>query len=174
MTVIEGLGQDFNTPILITQHMPEKFTAILAEHLGKIANRESAEGVDGELIKPGRIYVAPGNFHMLVEHKGTQNFIRISATPAENYCRPSVDPMLRSMAPIFGKRLLTVILTGMGHDGLAGGEAVVEAGGTVLAQDETSSVVWGMPGAVATAGVCAAVMPLDKIAAHLRRVFGRA
>lgn len=173
MTVIEGLGQDFNTPILITQHMPEKFTAILAEHLGKIANRESGEGVDGELIKPGRIYVAPGNFHMLVEHKGTQKFIRITATPAENYCRPSVDPMLRSMAPIYGKRLLTVILTGMGHDGLSGGEVVVEAGGTVLAQDEASSVVWGMPGAVATAGVCAAVMPLDKIAAHLRRVFGR-
>ncbi len=173
MTVVEGLGHDFSTPILITQHMPEKFTAIMAEHLGKIAKRESAEGIDGELVKSGRIYVAPGNFHMTVERKGAENFIRITDAPPENYCRPSVDPMLRSMAPIYGNRLFTVILTGMGHDGLVGGEAVVEAGGTVLAQDEASSVVWGMPGAVATAGVCTAIVPLNDIATHLRRVFGR-
>jgi len=171
--MIGGLGDDFDLPILITQHMPQKFTAILAEHLRKIAHRDSAEGVDGEFVRPGRIYVAPGNFHMVVERSGANNVIRIVSTQPENYCRPAVDPMLRSLARVYGDKVLTVILTGMGHDGTAGCEQIVAAGGTVLAQDEETSVVWGMPGSAAKAGVCAAVLPLNKLAAHVRMLSGR-
>ncbi len=174
MTLVGALGPDFNLPILITQHMPVKFTAILAEHLGKTGNREAAEGVDGEVIKPGKIYVAPGDFHMLVERQATGNVIRINSAPPENYCRPAVDPMLRSVADVYGNKVLTVILTGMGHDGMAGGQVVADAGGTVLAQDEESSVVWGMPGSAAKAGLCAAILPLEKIAAHVRKLSGGA
>lgn len=173
MDVIGALGEDFELPIFITQHMPEKFTAILAEHLGKLAQRDAAEGVDGEVVRPGRIYVAPGNFHMVIESNGTEKVIRITSTPPENYCRPAVDPMLRSLAKVYGNKVLTVILTGMGHDGTAGSEEIVKAGGTVLAQDEETSVVWGMPGSVAKAGVCSSILPLDRIAAHVHKLSGR-
>ncbi len=173
MTLVGGLGPDFELPILITQHMPEKFTAILAEHLGKSAGRAAAEGVDGEAVKPGQIYVAPGNYHMLVVRQSGGNIIRITSTEPESYCRPAVDPMLRSVAEVYGDKALCVILTGMGQDGKHGGQEVVAAGGTVVAQDEASSVVWGMPGAAAAAGICSAVLPLESIAAHVRRLSGR-
>ncbi len=173
MKMVVGLGKDFALPIFITQHMPVKFTAILAEHLGKISGREAAEGADGDVVKPGRIYVAPGDHHMLVKRQGAEVIIRITSTEPENFCRPAVDPMLRSIAEAYRDKVLSVILTGMGQDGRIGGQAVVDAGGTVLAQDEATSVVWGMPGAAATAGVCAAVLPLEKIAAHVRKLSGR-
>src|SRR5262249_43075001 len=130
----------------------------------------AAEAVDGEIVRPGRVYVAPGDFHMLVESAGTDRVIRLNKAPPENFCRPSVDPMLRSLAQIYGRRLLCVILTGMGHDGRKGGEAVVAAGGSVVAQDEASSVVWGMPGAVANAGLCSAVLPLVEIGPFLSKL----
>lgn len=151
-------------PILITQHMPATFTTILAEHISRISGWEAAEGKDGEVVRGGRIYIAPGDFHMVVEPRGADRIIRLNKNPPENFCRPSVDPMLRSMAAIWGRRVLACILTGMGADGLRGGEAVVAAGGTVIAQDEATSVVWGMPGAVAQAGICSAVLPLPEIA----------
>ncbi len=151
-------------PILITQHMPATFTTILAEHISRISGWEAAEGKDGEVVRSGRIYIAPGDFHMVVEVRGAERLIRLNKNPPENFCRPSVDPMLRSMASIWGKRVLACILTGMGSDGLRGGEAVMAAGGTVIAQDEATSVVWGMPGAVAQAGICSAVLPLPEIA----------
>jgi two-component system chemotaxis response regulator CheB len=173
MKMVVGLGKDFALPIFITQHMPVKFTAILAEHLGSATGCEAAEGVDGEVVKPGRIYVAPGDHHMLVERRGAEVIIRVTSTEPENYCRPAVDPMLRSIAEVYRDKALSVILTGMGHDGTVGGQAIVDAGGTVLAQDEATSVVWGMPGAAAAAGVCAAVLPLMKIAAHVRELSGR-
>ena len=151
-------------PILITQHMPATFTTILAEHVARLSGWEAREGQDGEPVRSGRVYIAPGDFHMVVETKGADKVIRLNKNPPENFCRPSVDPMLRSLAAAYGRRVLTCILTGMGSDGLKGGQAVVACGGTVIAQDEATSVVWGMPGAVATAGLCSAVLPLPNIA----------
>ncbi len=173
IAVLGRLGAEFDLPILITQHMPKTFTSILAQHLGKSAQRPSAEAVDGEAIEKGRIYVAPGEQHMLIEYCDGRASLRLDDGPPENYCKPSVDPMLRTAAPIYKRKLLTLILTGMGHDGLGGGKDVIEVGGTVIAQDEASSVVWGMPGAVATAGLCSAVLPLDQIAMHINRFVGR-
>jgi two-component system chemotaxis response regulator CheB len=160
-------------PIFITQHMPATFTMILAEHISRSTGWVAAEGIDGEIVRASRVYVAPGDFHMLIETTGTDKVIRLSKTPPENFCRPSVDPMLRSLAQAYGRRLLTVILTGMGHDGLRGGEAVRDAGGTVIAQDEATSVVWGMPGAVATAGVCSAVLPLGELGPYIAKLARR-
>lgn len=151
-------------PILITQHMPATFTTILAEHISRVSGWDAKEGQDGEVIKSGRVYVAPGDFHMLVETKGADKILRLTKDAPENFCRPSVDPMLRSISAAYGKRVLVAILTGMGSDGAKGGAVVVQAGGTVIAQDEATSVVWGMPGAAAQAGICSAVMPLGDIA----------
>ncbi|OAN52314.1 chemotaxis response regulator protein-glutamate methylesterase [Paramagnetospirillum marisnigri] len=160
-------------PILITQHMPATFTTILGEHISRVSGWEAKEGQDGEIIKGGRVYIAPGDFHMVVETKGTDKVIRLNKNPPENFCRPAVDPMLRSIAAAYGKRVLACILTGMGSDGLKGGQAVVASGGTVIAQDEGSSVVWGMPGAVATAGICSAVLPLPEIAPWIMKLATR-
>lgn len=160
-------------PILITQHMPATFTTILAEHISRVSGWEAREGQDGEIIKGGRVYIAPGDFHMVVETKGTDKVIRLNKNPPENFCRPAVDPMLRSIAAAYGKRVLACILTGMGSDGLKGGQAVVASGGTMIAQDEGTSVVWGMPGAVATAGICSAVMPLPEIAPWILKLATR-
>lgn len=160
-------------PILITQHMPATFTTILAQHINRVTGWEAAEGQDGEVIRAARVYLAPGDFHMLVEARGTDKIIRLSKAAPENFCRPSVDPMLRTIAQAWGKRVLVVILTGMGSDGLRGGQAVIAAGGTVIAQDEASSVVWGMPGAVATAGLCSAVLPLPEIAPYMLKLAAR-
>ena len=160
-------------PIFITQHMPATFTMILAEHISRSTGWVAAEGIDGEIVRASRVYVAPGDFHMLIETTGTDKVIRLAKTPPENFCRPSVDPMLRSLAQAYGRRLLTVILTGMGHDGLRGGEAVRDAGGTMIAQDEATSVVWGMPGAVATAGLCSAVLPLGELGPYIAKLARR-
>lgn len=154
-------------PIVVTQHMPPKFTTILAQHIEQSTGTPCAEAVDGQEIEPGKIYVAPGDFHMIAESKVGSAVLRLTTTPPENFCRPSVDPMLRSLCDIYGGAILTVILTGMGSDGMKGAQSVVEKGGTVIAQDEASSVVWGMPGAVATNGLCSAVLPLDELAPHV-------
>lgn len=175
LNVLAKLPPALLQPILITQHMPATFTTILAEHLQRAAGRPCREARDGEALSTSVVYIAPGDFHMVVEPRGRDRVLRLLQTPPENFCRPSVDPMLRSLASIYGRRLLTLMLTGMGQDGLKGAREVVQAGGYVAAQDEASSVVWGMPGAVATAGLCSAVIPLDEIGAFLRRqALGRA
>ena len=171
-TVLGALPASLSLPILITQHMPPTFTTILAQHLTRVANRPAAEAVDGEAIKPGRIYLAPGDFHMRVEASGTERVLRLSKDPPENFCRPAVDPMLRSIAQVYGPAVLTVILTGLGSDGAKGGQAIVAAGGTVLAQDEPTSVVWGMPGAAAAAGICSAILSLSDVAPNIVRLAG--
>jgi two-component system chemotaxis response regulator CheB len=158
-------------PVLITQHMPPTFTTILAEHLARASGRPAHEGIDGELIVPGTIYLAPGGRHMAITRKGGQPAIAINDGPLVNFCRPAVDPLFSSAAQIWGSAILSVILTGMGSDGMHGAEAIVAAGGSCIAQDEASSVVWGMPGAAANAGVCAAVLPLDMIAPKIVRLF---
>lgn len=158
--------------MVITQHMPATFTTILAEHIARMAKRPCAEGVDGQAIEPGRIYLAPGDNHMKIEVQGTQKIIRLTKEPPENFCRPAVDPMFRSLASVYGPAVLAVVLTGMGSDGAKGGKVVVEAGGTVIAQDEATSVVWGMPGAAAMSGICSAVMPIDKLPGEIVRLAG--
>jgi two-component system chemotaxis response regulator CheB len=160
-------------PIFVTQHMPASFTAILAEHLTRTAQRDAKEAVENEIVRPGRIYVAPGGVHMIVQARGNERVIRLTQDPPENFCRPAVDPMFRSIAACYGAATLAVVLTGMGADGAKGGKAVADAGGTVLAQDEATSVVWGMPGATAQLGVCSAVLPIGEMAAAAARYFQR-
>ncbi|SDF56092.1 two-component system, chemotaxis family, response regulator CheB [Limimonas halophila] len=157
-------------PILVTQHMPKTFTALLADHIKRQTKLDAIEVAGGESLVGGRVHVAPGGSHMVVERGSDGLHLKLSDDPPENFCKPSVDPMLRSLATVFGGRLLTVILTGMGHDGYYGCQTVVQAGGQVIAQDEESSVVWGMPGAVAKAGLCSAVLPLGEIADHMRKI----
>ena len=166
-TLVQGLGRSLNVPVVLTQHMPATFTPILAEHITKLGGLPCAEAKDGETLAAGRIHLAPGNWHLLVERRGAGLVARLSADPPENFCRPSVDPMLRSAAAACDGRVLVAMLTGMGQDGLAGTTRVVETGGAAVAQDEATSVVWGMPGAVAHAGLCHAVLPLPRIAAKL-------
>jgi two-component system chemotaxis response regulator CheB len=158
-------------PVLITQHMPPTFTAILAEHLAGLAKRPVREAVDGEEINAGTIYLAPGGKHMKVTRRDGIAVIAIDDGPLVNFCKPSVDPMFSSAAAVWGPKVLALVLTGMGADGLRGAQAIVAAGGSVMAQDEASSVVWGMPGQVANAGLCSAVLPLGEIAPQLKRLF---
>lgn len=165
--LIQGLGQTLKVPGVLTQHMPATFTPILAQHITKLGGLPCAEAADGEPLVAGRLYLAPGDRHLLVESARGALRARLSSDPPENFCRPSVDPMLRSAAAACEGRVLVAMLTGMGSDGLAGTRRVIEAGGTAVAQDEATSVVWGMPGAVAQAGLCHAVLPLPRIAAKL-------
>ncbi len=169
-----NLRKDLGVPIVITQHMPPMFTNLLAEHMSKSTGWRCKEGVAGDILTPNTAYVAPGNFHMTVIPVAGKHKIELDLGPPENFCRPSVDPMLRSAVREFGGRVLTVILTGMGSDGCKGSRTVVEAGGTVLAQDEASSVVWGMPGAVARAGLCAALLPPPQLAAKVNAILAGA
>jgi two-component system chemotaxis response regulator CheB len=168
--VLGNLDRSMTLPILITQHMPPTFTTILAEHIASISKRPCAEAVDREPVKEGRIYVAPGNFHMTVEPGAGGAIVRLNQDAPENFCRPAVDPMLRSMAKVYGPNVLTVILTGMGNDGLKGSKVITASGGAVIAQDEATSVVWGMPRAVAVGGLCSAVLPLTEIAPFISGV----
>lgn len=167
------LGQAIaNVPVLITQHMPATFTAILAEHLTKAAGRRAAEGVHGEPLMPGRIYVAPGGRHMVIGKQGADTCVLLNDLPPVNFCKPAVDPLFDSAVAIYGPSILACVLTGMGHDGAAGATRIANAGGSVIAQDEESSVVWGMPGAVAQAGAAAEILPLDQIGQKIVRLLG--
>ena len=169
--VLKDLNPGLTQPILVTQHMPATFTALLGEHMTRYSGRLAAEARDGEPLEKGRIYIAPGGKHMLVEQRATGGLIlRLDDGPPENSCKPAVDPMLRSLARHYKERLLAVILTGMGSDGLKGCQTVLEEGGRVLAQDRESSIVWGMPGAVAQAGICEEILPLQKIGPAIARI----
>ncbi len=158
-------------PVLITQHMPPTFTTILAEHLARASHRPAREAIDGEVVKAGHIYLAPGGRHMRVTRHGTEAVIALDDGPPVNFCKPAVDPLFASAIDVWQGATLAVVLTGMGSDGMRGGREIVAAGGSVIAQDEASSVVWGMPGAAANAGICAAVLPLGQIAPKLVRLF---
>lgn len=163
---LKGLKQ----PIVITQHMPKTFTTILADHITKQTGLPCEEVKDGAVLTPGRALLAAGDYHMLFERQGASIVAKLDQGPPENFCRPAVDPMLRSlMGVIDPKRILVTILTGMGADGMRGAGQVVNAGGMCIGQDQASSVVWGMPGAVATSGLCSAVLPLAEIGPWLRR-----
>jgi two-component system chemotaxis response regulator CheB len=161
-----------NVPVLICQHMPATFTAILAEHITKAAGRRAAEGVHGEPLMPGRIYVAPGGKHMIVAKDGHDTVIRLTDLPPVNFCKPAVDPLFESVVPLYGQAILGAVLTGMGHDGAHGATMIANAGGSIIAQDEDSSVVWGMPGAVAQAGAACDILALDQIGPKMIRILG--
>jgi two-component system chemotaxis response regulator CheB len=168
--LVKSLSPSIRIPIVLTQHMPATFTTILAEHIDRLGVLPCAEAKHGAPLLPGHICLAPGNRHLIVRRRPQGLFAELSDEPAENFCRPSVDPMLRSAAAAADGRVLVVMLTGMGSDGLAGTRAVVEAGGAALAQDEASSVVWGMPGAIARAGLVHAVLPLEQIGARAMKL----
>ena len=172
MSLVADLGPVIDRyPVLITQHMPPTFTTILAEHLGRTSHRPAHEAVDGEVIKAGQIYLAPGGRHMRVVRHGAEAHIALDDGPAVNFCKPAVDPLFTSAIDVWQGSILALILTGMGSDGMRGGKEIVAAGGSVIAQDEATSVVWGMPGAAANAGICAAILPLNQIAPKVVRVF---
>lgn len=157
------LPADFRLPVVLVQHMPALFTAMLAERLGGVTGRPAVEGADGMPVEDGHIYVAPGDWHMTVERSANGPVLRLDQSPPQNFCRPAADPLFRSMAQVYGGAQVAVVLTGMGHDGLQGAEAVARAGGTVLAQDQATSVVWGMPRAVAVSGLAHRVLPLTEL-----------
>ena len=159
-------------PILIAQHMPATFTTVLAEHIDRASGRPTREGLHGEPIEPGHVYVAPGGKHMRVERLGDKPTIALDDGAPIHFCKPAVDPLFQSASAAFGNGTLALVLTGMGSDGARGALAVAEAGGNVIAQDEATSVVWGMPGATAKSGACAAVLPLDAIAAKIVQLVG--
>jgi len=172
MSVVAEIGPIIDRfPVLITQHMPPTFTTILAEHLARASNRPAREAVDGEAVRAGHIYLAPGGRHMRVTRHGSDTVIALDDGPPVNFCKPAVDPLFTSAIDVWQGAIMAVILTGMGSDGTRGGKDIIAAGGSVIAQDEASSVVWGMPGAAAHAGICAAVLPLPQIAPKLVRLF---
>lgn len=167
--LLGDLPKTLRLPVLLTQHMPPTFTTILAEHIRRSTGWDCVEASDGMPVNAGRVHLARGDHHMRVTGTPSSAVLRLDQGPPENFCRPAVDPMLRSIIEVWGGRALAVILTGMGHDGQKGCAGLVEAGGTVVAQDEATSVVWGMPGAVARAGLCSAVLPLADIAAWVQK-----
>ena len=165
--VLRPLSAHLNVPVLVTQHMPPMFTSILAEHLARVTGRPVHEAVDGETPQCGTIYVAPGGKHLLVQRVNSGIQLQLNDGAPENFCKPSVDILFRAVAQIYGSSALALVLTGMGHDGREGARALVAAGGNVIAQDQATSVVWGMPGAIAEAGLASAVLPLGEIAPKL-------
>jgi len=167
LEVIPKLPAQFPVPVVITQHMPPMFTRLLAERLSKLSRIPVREAAEGDVILPGTAWVAPGDHHLVLQQHDDKVVATLSQAPPENSCRPAVDVMLRSVVECYGGRALSVILTGMGQDGLRGSELVHDAGGMVLAQDEASSVVWGMPGFVARAGIAQAVLPIGDVAAAI-------
>jgi two-component system chemotaxis response regulator CheB len=166
--LVQSLSPKLPVPVVLTQHMPPAFTPILAQHIDRLGVLPCAEAKHGDAVLPGRILLAPGDRHMLVRRQGAGLVVHISDTPPENFCRPAVDPMLRSACEAVEGRVLVAMLTGMGQDGLLGSRKIIEAGGALVAQDEASSVVWGMPGAVVKAGLAHAVLPLSQIGAKLQ------
>ncbi len=162
--VIPLFPADFPVPIVIVQHMPPIFTKTLAESLAKKSNIDVQEAFVGAKLQPGVAWVAPGGYHMALVRKQNQIELVMNENPPENSCRPSVDVLFRSVAEVFGPRALAIVLTGMGQDGFEGAKAVRQAGGQVFVQDEASSVVWGMPGVIAKAGIANRILPLTEMA----------
>jgi two-component system, chemotaxis family, protein-glutamate methylesterase/glutaminase len=162
--VLPKLPASFPLPIVIVQHMPPIFTKHLADRLNHHSQLQVQEAFTGDHLTPGSAWVAPGNYHLKIHREGTQSIVRLNQDPQENSCRPAVDVLFRSAAEHYGGNVLALIMTGMGHDGKRGCDAIRQAGGYVIAQDEASSIVWGMPGSVVSAGLANTVLPLEAIA----------
>ncbi|WP_249731970.1 chemotaxis-specific protein-glutamate methyltransferase CheB [Roseococcus sp. SDR] len=170
--LVRRLPRQITLPVVIVQHMPAGFTAMLAKHLDGLGGPPVAEARQGDVLEAGRIHLAPGDHHLLAKAEAGRVVLHLSDAPPENFCRPAVDPTLRSLIALHGRAVQAVILTGMGHDGLAGCKALAAAGGTIWAQDEASSVVWGMPGAVSRAGLAAAQGTPESLGDALARICG--
>lgn len=174
--LLPGLPSNFPLPVLIVQHMPELFTRLFAERLNGRCNLRVREASEGDPVSAGTIYITRGNWHLEALAASLPNAppsLRLSQGPLENHCRPAVDVLFRSVAKVYGSGVLAVVLTGMGSDGMLGCRMIREQGGSVLAQDEASSTVWGMPGAVVGGGLAHRVLPLDVIAPEILRIAGR-
>jgi two-component system chemotaxis response regulator CheB len=167
--VLPALPKDFPVPVVIAQHMPPIFTSLLASRLAATSNLPVQECVSGEPLTAGRIVIAPGDFHMVVNQENGVAMLRTHQGPKENFCRPSVDVLFRSIAAVYGARTLAVILTGMGQDGVKECDALRRMGARIFVQDEATSVVWGMPGFVARAGLADKILPLDQIGHEIVR-----
>ena len=167
--LLPGLPGDFPVPIVIVQHMPPLFTKLLAERLAAKSAIRVYEGAAGTILQASTAWVAPGDFHMIVARDAATVRLQMHQGPPENSCRPAVDVLFRSVAKAYGANSLAVVLTGMGQDGLRGCEDIRGVGGQILAQDEASSVVWGMPGFVAQAGLADKILPLNQIANEITR-----
>lgn len=165
--LLPQLPANFPTPILIVQHMPPIFTRLLAERLAAQSLLAIAQGAEGDILRPGQVWLAPGGLHMALERQGTQVRLRLNQNPPENSCRPAVDVLFRAVAETYRANVLAVIMTGMGNDGLKGCEAIRRAGEQILVQDESSSVVWGMPGFVAKAGLADGQIALTQLAGEI-------
>ena len=173
--VIGGLGYTIaSLSVLVVLHMPAEFVEIVVQHVGRLSGRPTHIAADGAAIERGHIYVSPGDVHLEIVKRGGRAVMRHSKAAPVNFCRPSIDVLFRSAAQTFGERSLGLILTGMGRDGLEGARALVAAGAKVLAQDQATSVVWGMPGVVAAAGLAHAVVPIGSMASHVRDQMRRA
>jgi two-component system, chemotaxis family, protein-glutamate methylesterase/glutaminase len=172
-TVIPALPATFPAPVVIVQHMPPTFTRLLAQRLDGRSALEVREAQDGDAVRPGQVLLAPGDFHLRLQRLGDQVVARLDQGTPENFCRPSVDVLFRSAAQAYGARCLAVVLTGMGADGARGAADIVAAGGDVVVQDQATSVVWGMPGAVAQAGLASQLLPLADVATVLARRVAR-
>lgn len=170
--VIPRLPSEFPVPVVIVQHMPPLFTRLLAERLNAQSQVRVNEGEAGCPLEPGKVWIAPGNHHMTIARRGTKIILDLNQGPPENSCRPAVDVLFRSVAQVYGSNALAVVMTGMGADGARGAAAIHEAGGEVFVQDEASSVVWGMPGAVASAGLADKISPLQEISQGVIRRVG--
>jgi two-component system chemotaxis response regulator CheB len=172
--LLPSFPANFPLPVVIAQHMPPVFTTLLAKRLGAKCALPVREAQPGDSLRASCIWIAPGDYHMVVQEEERHVRIATNQGPRENFCRPSVDVLFRSVAARYGASALGVILTGMGQDGLKGCEALCAAGASVIVQDEASSVVWGMPGFVARAGLAEKVLPLDQICGEIvRRVAGQ-
>jgi two-component system, chemotaxis family, protein-glutamate methylesterase/glutaminase len=167
--LVPALPAAFPVPVVIVQHMPPMFTRLLAERLNAQAAITVLEAKGGEELRPGVAYLAPGDFHLTALRTGARILTALDQRPAENSCRPSVDVLFRSISAAYGQDTLGVVLTGMGQDGLRGAEDIRRAGGSIVVQDEATSVVWGMPGFIAQAGLADATLPLEQIAGDLIR-----
>ncbi|MEQ4499830.1 protein-glutamate methylesterase/protein-glutamine glutaminase [Nocardioides kribbensis] len=172
--VLAALPAAFPLPVLVTQHMPPVFTTQFAQRLDRVSPLEVREAADGDQPRPGLVLIAPGDHHLTLVRRGASVRAQLDQGPRENFCRPAADPLFRSAAGVHGPGVLGLVLTGMGQDALEGARAVVDAGGRVVVQDEATSVVWGMPGAVAGAALAHEVLPLDRIAGALTGLAGRA
>ena len=167
--VVSAMARPLPVPTLIVQHMPPLFTAQLAARLDRIGPSKVVEAQGGERLEAGVIYIAPGDYHLEAADERGRVVTRVSHGDQVNFCRPAVDVLFRSAVKVFGADLLGVVLTGMGSDGREGSRAIIEAGGRVFAQDEPTSVVWGMPGAVATAGLAHSILPITEVADAISR-----
>jgi two-component system chemotaxis response regulator CheB len=171
--VLPALPTDLAVPVVVVQHMPPLFTRLLAQRLGQNSRVKVVEAHEGEPLAAGKVMIAPGGQHLTVRRQGTSVVAHLTDDPPENFCRPAVDVMFRSVSSVYGDRVLAVVLTGMGRDGAAGAKVIRDAGGEVIAQDEATSVVWGMPGAVAMAGQADRILAIDRIGPDVASALNR-